>query len=126
PKLTVRLSAVTPLFIGGAEPNDRAELRPASIKGLLRYWYRALDGSYAANESRYFGSTDAGQAGCLLRIYEWTEGAMSWDQERYRTRFTNGSGTHSTNGLIYLGYTLKMRPNDRKAIPQGTGFTLEI
>ena len=79
PKLTVRLSAVTPLFLGGADPKHRAELRPPSIKGLLRYWYRALDGDYAANEPRFFGSTDAGQSACLLRVGEWTNGTDRWE-----------------------------------------------
>lgn len=32
---------VTPMFIGGGNPND-VELRPPSIKGALRFWWRAL------------------------------------------------------------------------------------
>ena len=32
----------TPLFLGGAKPEDSAELRPPSIKGLLRFWFRAI------------------------------------------------------------------------------------
>ncbi len=33
---------VTPMFLGGAVPGETAELRPASIKGALRFWWRAL------------------------------------------------------------------------------------
>lgn len=33
---------VTPMFIGGADPSDSPELRPPSIKGALRFWWRAL------------------------------------------------------------------------------------
>ena len=33
---------VTPLFLGGADPN-KAELRAPSIKGALRFWWRALN-----------------------------------------------------------------------------------
>ncbi len=126
--LTVKLSTVTPLFLGGAEPNERAELRPPSLKGLLRYWYRALDATYRENEPRYFGSHDGatGQSPCLLRISNWQEGTEEWAQERHRERYTRGTGTHSTNGLIYLGYTLRMKPNQRKAIPAGTRFELQI
>lgn len=131
PKLTVKLSAVTPLFIGGADPNDRAELRPPSIKGLLRYWYRALDGNYATTEARFFGSTDAGQSPCLLRVGEWTEGKAAWERERYarpeaQGGFQRGSGTQSKNGIIYLGYSLTLGDNRRKAVPADTTFTLEV
>ncbi len=120
--LTVTLSAVTPLFIGGAEPNARAEIRVSSLKGLLRYWYRALDGAYArqerpgepTREECFFGSETAGQSPCLLRLEQWIEGCSSWKQQRFE------------NGTAYLGYSLGLRPNDRKAIPTGTSFTLRV
>jgi len=44
--LTVTLKTVTPLFLGGARQNEHAELRPPSIKGALRFWYRAIDPQY--------------------------------------------------------------------------------
>lgn len=33
---------VTPLFLGGADPSHVVELRAPSIKGALRFWWRAL------------------------------------------------------------------------------------
>ena len=33
---------VTPMFIGGGETQEPPELRPPSIKGALRFWWRAL------------------------------------------------------------------------------------
>jgi len=33
---------VTPMFIGGSSSSETAELRPPSIKGILRFWWRAL------------------------------------------------------------------------------------
>ena len=33
---------VTPMFIGGGDKSDNPELRPPSIKGALRFWWRAL------------------------------------------------------------------------------------
>jgi len=38
-KLEVTFRIVTPMFLGGADPNIQAELRPPSIKGAMRYWY---------------------------------------------------------------------------------------
>lgn len=37
-KLTVTLKTVTPMFLGGAEPDKKAELRAPSIKGAMRFW----------------------------------------------------------------------------------------
>lgn len=130
-RLDVNLSAVTPLFIGGVDGNQRAELRSPSIKGLLRYWYRALDADYRRHEERFFGSTSAGQSACLLRIDRWQAGQEIWDEPRYKRLinqggFQRGSGKEAKNGLIYLGYSLKLKPNDRKALPADTSFMLTI
>lgn len=65
---------VTPMFISGAD-QSKAELRLPSIKGALRFWWRALAwerlgdlGSIRAEEARLFGSTDTGQAAVLMRL----------------------------------------------------------
>jgi CRISPR-associated protein Cmr1 len=137
PKLSVRLSAVTPLFLGGAAPNEQAELRPPSIKGLLRYWYRALDGDYARVENgvrrddRFFGSTSTGQSPCLLRVGNWMTGEAAWDKARYQRLlgqdgFKRGPRADAHNGLNYLGYSLELGENHRKALPAGASFTLDI
>jgi len=53
---------VTPLFLGGADP-QRAELRVPPIKAAMRFWWRALYGEDNINEmmkkeSEIFGNTD--------------------------------------------------------------------
>jgi CRISPR-associated protein Cmr1 len=61
--LEIELEAVTPLWIGGAD--TQAELRPPSVRGCLRYWFRALAGGLLgealaevrAAESAVYGST---------------------------------------------------------------------
>ncbi len=55
-RLRFEFEVVTPMFIGGASPNGEAEIRPPSIKGLLRWWFRALGGSKKW-EARLFGAT---------------------------------------------------------------------
>lgn len=64
----ITLETVTPLFLGGAEPAGPSELRAASIRGLLRFWWRALAGGAlgSANlralhkaETDVFGSTES-------------------------------------------------------------------
>lgn len=66
PSLTLTLETVTPLLMNGADQTP--EIRAASFRGVLRYWLRAvLGGIYQSDigelkkeESRYFGSTEAG------------------------------------------------------------------
>jgi CRISPR-associated protein Cmr1 len=50
------LETVTPLFLGGAL--HQPELRPASVRGALRYWLRAalgilMSGKLAKYDSRF-------------------------------------------------------------------------
>lgn len=61
-KVTYSIEVVTPMFIGGADPRS-AELRVPSIKGMLRFWWRATSGIHSIKElkekeSKIFGSTD--------------------------------------------------------------------
>ena len=41
--LEATFRVVTPMFIGGAEPDKEAELRAPSVKGVLRFWWRTLN-----------------------------------------------------------------------------------
>jgi len=40
--LEAKYEIVTPMFIGGANQTDTPDIRPPSIKGALRFWWRAL------------------------------------------------------------------------------------
>ena len=72
--LDVDLEAVTPLWIGGAD--RRAELRPPSMRGCLRYWFRALAGGLLqeslpeifAAESAVFGNYKRASA-VVVRLF---------------------------------------------------------
>lgn len=44
-ELSLTLSTVTPLFLGGADPRGAPELRAPSFRGAMRYWMRALVGA---------------------------------------------------------------------------------
>lgn len=85
-KITATFRVVTPLFMSGAD-QTKAELRLASIKGALRFWWRALawaeyQGDMKAihqAESELFGSADQkiGQAKVLMKL-ELPENATSY------------------------------------------------
>jgi CRISPR-associated protein Cmr1 len=72
---TYSFEVITPCFCGGAEPDQRAEIRPASIRGQLRWWFRVLGGfkslapqSVEEQEAMIFGAAagDDGAAGMLM------------------------------------------------------------
>lgn len=46
---SLKCEIVTPMFLGGAD-NTTAELRAPSIKGVLRFWWRALYGNIPEDE----------------------------------------------------------------------------
>jgi len=60
-----KLEAITPIYMRGANQN-KVEIRAPSIKGLMRWWFRALAGNYFGGninelknaESFVFGSTE--------------------------------------------------------------------
>lgn len=87
-KITATFRVVTPLFMSGAD-QTKAELRLTSIKGALRFWWRALawaeyQGDIKAirqAEAELFGSSDPkiGQAKVLMKL-ELPDNATSYMQ----------------------------------------------
>jgi len=107
---------VTPLFMEGADPYGKPELRAPSFKSAMRYWYRALDPHYKANESKIFGSTDEGRGELFsLRINGEIEGKTgTWNNDNFDklTRpnpncpFKPVPSKWNVNGIRYLAYGL--------------------
>ncbi len=109
--LTATYRVTTPLFCGGADPKAvgaKAELRPASFKGMLRWWWRALRWEPGLTveqlwqeEAALFGSSDRefGQSKVLLRVRAETEPKSTQDR-----LWTNRAST--LHGVAYLGYGL--------------------
>ncbi|MBI5207100.1 MAG: type III-B CRISPR module RAMP protein Cmr1 [Candidatus Firestonebacteria bacterium] len=128
-KLTVTLKTVTPLFLGGADPKCPAELRASSIKGALRFWYRAIDPEYIKNEPKIFGSTEHGQ-GCFgIKIISTTPNSDKWNRTEYGKLDVkeNINGKEVVrNGINYLGFPLDMKREGNKIIRNFIPFGKEI
>lgn len=66
-KKEYKLELLTPLFMHGADAKGEIELRAASIKGLLRRWWRIKqNGNSLERENELFGSTEKKST---VRIY---------------------------------------------------------
>lgn len=109
--LKATLRTVTPVFCAGAEQNGPAEIRPLSLRGALRWWYRAIDPNFAENEARFFGATGARPTASpvTLRVENWVTGKQHLRSQIY--------GKSKERGEAYLGYTLYLGANDRRAVP---------
>lgn len=108
--LSASFEIVTPMFIGGSD-QQTAQLRPSSLKGALRFWWRALNWSRVcalhgsdqnaalrqlhADESRLFGhaATDngGGQGVFLMQVND-----LSVKEQK------QPFGTGFDNGILYL------------------------
>lgn len=103
---------VTPGFVGGADPHQTAELRLPSIKGQLRWWWRALawaeysEGlSYiASGEAALFGSAKSGRGQLSLWVDDRKAEVLTSGQI-----LMNGAGNVAGQGTRYLGYGV-LRP----------------
>ncbi len=65
-QITFTCETITPMFLAGADSRT-PELRPPSVKGAMRFWWRALHGhlplkKLKENESKIFGGTGSAQA----------------------------------------------------------------
>jgi len=122
-KIELDCEILTPLFLGGADQN--AELRAASFKGLLRYWWRVASGYqfhsaqklYSA-EVRLFGSPDddSGKSKVIVQV------VPGENLTAIKTRFTNpgniehaevnGGNVNPLNYLAGMGLIQGGRPKN--------------
>jgi len=94
-EVSLEVETVTPLFIAGADQRNIGNegLRPPSLRGLMRWWFRALAGNYAGNdivslkraEDEIFGSTTSKSKVSLITSGEneptqITKECKSWNE----------------------------------------------
>lgn len=140
---TFTIEVITPAFLGGADTD--AELRNASFKGLIRYWWRIVYGSqYGDNilqrESEIFGTaTDdkkirAGKSNVQIVIepIKNLSGHIEKLNGKKKSVISKG-GTLKINVLEYLAfgvavYDKQQRRNviSRTALKPGAQFNLKL
>lgn len=119
--ITATFRVVTPMFLGGASPTEAAELRVPSLKGVLRFWWRAFQwgkvqdvADLRRQEADLFGSSDVGQSRFLVRldapVTETNTVQENWPPASWQR---------------YTGYGLRDK-GERKFIKPGREFALHL
>jgi len=132
--LTATYRIVTPMFLGDAH-QQATDIRPPSFKGVLRFWWRALNwGRYRQDrpddaaalcelnkaEAALFGAaaneTQQGQSRVLIHI----------KPENYGIKETHWPQNQTPSG--YLGLGLFQMPNhpQREGFMEGKNFTVNL
>ena len=148
-QITATFKIVTPMFLGGANPDELADtIRPPSVKGALRFWWRALQwGRIRAStscdeaalallhdkEAQFFGLAASKNAG--------GQGTFQIQVNRVRLKTTAEGTVHPQfakfNASRYLGYGLitafpsqntgeKAGQLKRPCFDEGQEFTVRI
>ncbi|MCC5943667.1 MAG: type III-B CRISPR module RAMP protein Cmr1 [Bernardetiaceae bacterium] len=127
------------MFLAGAD-GSTPELRPPSIKGALRFWWRAMNGHLSLEELKkqeamIFGGAGDGQAvrsSFSVQVSKQPNeiGTNLWDiiEHSYATK-RNGESypvpTDNTKGIAYLLYSTFML-NTKEYIEPETEFSFKI
>jgi CRISPR type III-B/RAMP module RAMP protein Cmr1 len=104
---TLTLRVFTPLVMAGAEQQGLAEWRAASVKGVVRWWFRIAGGS-RSDEERLFGAVGQGGARASLLTVE--------------TPPVSRSQTLNRLPAPYFGFSIRM--NRRGVIPAGEALSV--
>lgn len=115
------LEFITPCFCAGALQAS-AEVRPASIRGKLRWWFRVLGGT-SEQEADVFGSIrdEVGQSSALVVRVQVQPILSRWQPIEF-------SGMSNTGYILYFAKASAdgARWISGGALPVGSGFELQL
>lgn len=101
------ITVITPCFCAGAD-QQKAEIRPASIRGELRWWFRAL-GAAPEEESDLFGTITGGgkKSQIIVRVPE-SSSSNNKINLTGNLKFFTSSRNKNENSYIDPGSTFKL------------------
>lgn len=136
-RVTFDLETITPMFMYGAD-GTTPELRAPSFKGMLRFWWRALNYSenyfeLGTKEAELFGGTEEkqGKSNVTIKVYPqpsqnhieqklWSViSANQYDKNKF-------SSTTQSNGIFYLLYSTLLPNREKALIQEGFQFSLQF
>jgi CRISPR-associated protein Cmr6 len=125
----VRLRLITPAFLAGADQGrDDCELRSATLRGLLRWWWRTLHAGYVdlptlrRLEAALWGNTETGGAiqlavaanpGRRVSAFAYKDRFRPKADFKREHRLSDPPDAGTTQGLFYAAYGM----DDKKGQP---------
>jgi CRISPR-associated protein Cmr1 len=138
--ITFECETITPMFLGGADGRT-PELRPPSIKGAMRFWWRAMHGhlpfeELKKKEAEIFGASDEkiGRSKFSIRITKKPTSKdiinSLWDEIPYDEKTSKSGKKYKISkrnyaGISYLLYSIHML-NERPYIKSGSLFSIRL
>ncbi len=137
--ITFNCETVTPVFLAGADGRT-PELRPPSIKGMMRFWWRALHGhmtieNLKKEEAKIFGTSDEkiGRSKFSIRVNKQLINndivKSLWEEIPFEERTSKIGNKYKVpkkyEGISYLLYSIFM-VNERPYIKSGTLFSIQV
>ncbi|MGI5939685.1 MAG: type III-B CRISPR module RAMP protein Cmr6 [Thermoleophilia bacterium] len=123
-KTTVRL--VTPAFLAGAnQGREDCDLRSATLRGLLRWWWRTLHADRVTSqelralETAVWGSMEQGGAVSVSVVRKHADTPQSWQRVKYES-FVSPAGLH------YLSYGMNDGDTRRYFMPSGASWDVTL
>ncbi len=125
-KITFTCETITPMFLAGAD-GQTPELRAPSIKGTLRFWWRAMNGHLGlhelkAKEDEIFGGTE--NRSNVILTTSFTEVTMNTENVpkfNYLRDFKSDK-----NGIKYLNVVFYFHSKKREAFATGLKFDVVL
>ncbi len=136
------LELVTPAFLAGAtQTQEDCELRPATLRGLLRWWWRTMHAGFVdrarlrAMEAAVWGDTEAGSP---VRVTVDSVGPAEprpyafKDHSEPKSDFAGGNelqrpgAPRTTQGLFYISYGMDEKGKRRHFRQPGTKWIVRL
>jgi CRISPR-associated protein Cmr1 len=124
--ITFECEVITPMFLAGAD-GITPELRPPSIKGALRFWWRALNGHLPLHELKeredeIFGGTD-GRSKVILNV-NYSDPNMNNENVPKFNYIKNYK--LNKKGIQYFNVVFYHHSKEREGIAAGVKFSLTL
>ncbi|MFW0885026.1 type III-B CRISPR module RAMP protein Cmr1 [Candidatus Acidulodesulfobacterium sp. H_13] len=128
-KIEFECEIITPMFLAGAD-GKTPELRPPSIKGAMRFWWRAMGGHLPSEANIFGGSGEKIEQSKVIIIIskqsiEKSVADSLWSEIPHIEKTSKAGKKYKYNGLSYLLYSVLML-NERPYIKDKQTFNVEL
>ncbi len=127
------LELVSPAFFAGAlQDGSDCDLRPASLRGMLRWWWRTLYSGYLDSkqmlelEAQIFGSSSEGGALQIRVVSKTKKETYPYDKRLLVTGYPDTGDKKTTQGLWYHSFGMDEREKKRHFLPQGASWEIGL